>query len=252
MREAPLSATDIEFDDPESSQDYLAYLASSRFEAAPVPYEQFREEWLAFLAVSGLQKEYLAKQNQVTREVSAFAASTADLTPINIGRYVRSLESRQLRRASIVTMLACLHSACSFAINRRYIAAGNPVDAKTSLLGWVRRGYSGRPAPDSHSTLEDAMVAELLSHLHRRSDSWEGHRLYALVATGLCTGFRRTALLTIRLEDVDLAAGVIRTSAKPFRIFDDQFRAVLSAWSPRSGCEWSQASRRWGHGPGEL
>lgn len=79
------------------------------------------------------------------------------------------------------------------------------------------------------------------------ADSWEAHRLYALVALVAYTGVRRDEATRMMISDVDLAHGLAHiverrrlkteASAAPVPI-PPELREILSAWIPRSGPVW--------------
>lgn len=79
-------------------------------------------------------------------------------------------------------------------------------------------------------------ATRLMTDLLRRSGTWEGHRLYALVGVALLTGLRRGKVLRLRVDDVDLTHGELRIAGRPIAIpLHADARAILADWIPRIG-----------------
>jgi integrase len=103
---------------------------------------------------------------------------------------------------------------------------------------WRSIEKSDRTLPPS-----EAAVQKLMRYLQRRSTTWEGGRLHALVAVVALTGNQLTSTLNIRVEDIDTQARMIRVKNLRGRYItiriSEEVSAILSAWLPRVHCEWA-------------
>jgi hypothetical protein len=79
----------------------------------------------------------------------------------------------------------------------------------------------------------------LLVHLWKSSDTWEGQRLFALIATVVYTGLRRGEVLGLTVEDCDIDGArlhvVGRTEPVPM---PDSLLRVLEDWRGKAGSHW--------------
>lgn len=110
------------------------------------------------------------------------------------------------------------------------------------IVHWSAFANIKEPPRLSH---DDA--SRLLRHLEPNIETWKGHRIYALIVTGMFTGLLRNELLALRVDDLDLEKGLVTvrrrqssgSSLRPSIIeLGDKPKAVLKAWVPLTGCEW--------------
>jgi integrase len=103
-----------------------------------------------------------------------------------------------------------------------------------------------RPPPRRrHTEVRDITIAaatRLLVHLLRGSATWEGHRLYALVAVVLFAGLRQAQALGLRWEDCDLEGRTLRIGRRaiPHHLAAEAAQ-VLAEWRAREdlgGSDW--------------
>ena len=98
-----------------------------------------------------------------------------------------------------------------------------------------------RTAPPS-----EVGVQRIIDHLRERSDqSWEDHRLFALVAIVGLTGMPYRDALRLRIEDVDTAENVIRIhktrmgeSFPRSILIPPKVASILAGWLKQSKSEW--------------
>jgi integrase len=173
--------------------------------------------------------------------LAAFAAlpgvkSPADLTPAAVALYCSSLA--ELNPNTVNGYLAYLRRACNYAVARGYLRSSP----------FAAHNFRRRPRTPADLHLPAAAVGRLLAHLAADVASWEGHRLYALVATFAFTGIRRDEGLRLQAADVDLAGRVIRLSDRtPLKTegsavpvpMPAELAEILAAWLPRAGSIWA-------------
>lgn len=203
-----------------------------------VPISTFQEEWLAFYSSPKMARSGFLKHRQILQELAAWAESTADFTPQLVACWIDSLMERQLRPASIKSMLGHFRIVCGYAVRRNYLES-NPVDARER---WLPNTYAGRAAPTPPNRLGHSEAANLMAYLLARTHTWEGHRLFALAATGLYTGLKKSRLLELKvnawnptdekLEQDQPIYGRVTWSVKP------KLAEILNDWVPKVGCEW--------------
>jgi integrase len=165
-------------------------------------------------------------------------SSTADLTVGLIARYVR-VRADVVCNNALAGELSYLAAACSFAVAE----------------GWLERSpfHSRRfrlrpepPAAKQHHSLDE--LRRVLGWLRDRAGlSWRDHRLYVAASLVAYTGLRRNEALYLRVEDLDLAAGILAVvarrrlktlaSAQPVPI-PPELGEVLAGWLPVCDSEW--------------
>jgi integrase len=127
-------------------------------------------------------------------------ALTTDLTTEGVARWMaRYKEGRALDTR--IGYLGYLRAAVSWAVEEGWL------DRPPS---WRRlRPRRHRKPPGPHHSLSE--VRTLLAHFRREAirGDWKDWRDYALLATALYIGARRSELLFLRLKDVDLKRGII-------------------------------------------
>jgi integrase len=189
------------------------------------------------------------KMRQVLREFGALpgVATSADLTPPNVARFVVYGRSRDRAESTLRTLLSYLRRACSYAVGRGVLAT-SPFAAWGDYLGQAPGESESEEAaawgePTRH--LPAAQIDRVLAHLRAlRPLSWHDHRLYALASLVAYTGLRRGEALRLRWQDVRIDERLIRVSrrsrlkratASDFVAIPDKLAAVLKAWKKAAG-----------------
>ena len=76
-------------------------------------------------------------------------------------------------------------------------------------------------------------ATRLMVHLLQGSETWDGHRLYAVVGTALLTGLRKGEVLNLRVDDCDLEGGSLRIPQRPLPCFlRAEAKVILAEWLP--------------------
>ncbi len=162
--------------------------------------------------------------------------TTADLTTESAARFV-AMRSRTVNANTVRGDLSYFSAACHYAVEEGWLD-------RVPMFRRVRPRPVHSATPKCHSIEE---VARVLEHLRSRSESWTGGRLHALTATVAYTGLRRDEALTLMVEDMDPAAGLITVtdrrrlktlaSASPVPV-PPELAAILKTWLPRCGSPW--------------
>jgi integrase len=219
----------------------------------PIPFRQFRDELLALYAPPLRAKATHAKLRLALEVVGDLIAkgiaegtakgTTEDLTPALVAKFVTE---RSAGRSSVTvdSLLQALSRVCNYAVDRGYLR----------ISPFASRGYRQWTVPTPplhlrkthHSAEEIARVLDLARETIGRKSSgspaqWRARRLYALVATIAYTGLRRNEALWLRVEDLDLDAGVLsvvarrqlKTAAAAATVpIPDTLVAILRDWLP--------------------
>jgi integrase len=212
---------------PISSID-LAALAA--YLPHPVPWPECLAEILPGLSRPIVTKAHEAKVREVVREIEAMSpppATTADLTVAFVSRYVQSRPSHW-SPYTLKSHLQIVSTLCKRAFERRWLAVSpfTPVP----MSRWVRLGP---PRGKRHLSREE--IRRLLELLRADIDArkgwhqWKGRRLYAVACIGLYCGLRRTELLMLHMEDVDIPARVIRVRPHQHRQAGGRLKSKSSA-----------------------
>lgn len=214
-----------------------------------VALARLREEVLSLYAPPLRAKNSWFKVRQVLDILEALGVkTTSDLTPGLVGKFVRHDPDWAPR--TVKGLLGYLSPICGYAKAMQYLRV-NPFD--------VRKDWYRAPAPAGsdddqadegearHLPIED--LARLLDHLETGSATWKGGRLYALAATMMYTGMRRTEGLTRAVADFDLARRIVRVRARRSRLktaasaapvgLPTELVPILEAWLPRCGSKWA-------------
>ncbi len=204
---------------------------------APIPFDQFRAEYLHVLSGPRYSRATMKKMVQVLRQVAELGVeSTAQLTTQLATDYV-------IRRAARVCAntvrgeLTYFRAACNYAIEEDYLARGPR---------W-RRVWP-RASPRQRKTLHAISdIGRLLDYLQTGSDTWQGHRLYALTALVAYTGVRRGEAQWAQWNDFDLADRIFyvverqrlktEQSANPVPIAEELV-PIIRAWRWRARSDW--------------
>lgn len=182
------------------------------------------------------------KARQVLRLVEQLGVrSTEELTPVLLAKFCAAEHAAGCRPITIRGYLSYLRPIARYAVAMGYTER----DPFLWRAQWVRDDGERVTRSCHHSA---AAIGQVLKILGARVGTWEGHRLYALVMTVAHTGLRRTEALTLRVEDVDPARGLLHVrgrrrlktvnSAAPVPMAAD-LGQVLARWIPRLGdCPW--------------
>jgi integrase len=185
----------------------------------PMPWGNFKELVLPAFTAPLVCASYAARVRQVIGQVEALnlagdgeperhIASTADLTPLLVSRFVAALPPGW-SPFTVRDRLMCLSRLCELAVEarclmvnpfhfrpiRRIVRVGKPRDQRALSRDEVRRMF------------------EVLRGDVERSKGWrqwKARRLLAAFALVALTGIRRNELLLMHVADVDMEARVIR------------------------------------------
>jgi integrase len=177
----------------------------------PIAWAEFRNEVLALYAPPLRARE---TQRRMTRVLDAIGAlgveTTAELTPALVARFIGA-RPRDEHPNTTHGLVSTLRAACNYAAGQRYCAA-SPFATRRK---WVRTVTP--KAPEHHSREEIARVLALAAaDVGRKTGwaQWRARRLHALVATVAYTGLRKSEALHLRVEDLDLDAGMLLVVAR--------------------------------------
>ena len=141
--------------------------------------------------------------------------STGELTTDFVRRFIDSRPKGESANTTH-THVAVLRAACNFAVERGWLT----VSPFTVRKRWVRKTA---PRRRKHHSLEEiAKVLELLQVEAGEAaglERWRRWRLRALVSTVAYTGLRKMEACCLRVEDVDLEAGLILLVERKDRAF---------------------------------
>lgn len=212
----------------------------------PRPFAAFKAEFLDLYAPPLRARATLVKMRQMmaaVEELLAPGATTGDLTPAFVGRFLASLPAGN---AGITKhgMLRNLRAACNYAVTMRYLAV-SPFAFRKSR-DWVR---PGRAAEKKHHPLAaigrvlDLARADVARLPDGSWDQWRARRLLAIASVVAYTGLRKREALFLRVEDLDLAGRIIaltprsdnrlktEASAQPIPM-PEALAGVLAEWLP--------------------
>jgi integrase/recombinase XerD len=168
--------------------------------------EQAMGQFLAYLQVEKGCAEntllaYRADLRQLTKVVSAKvgrASAPSDLTPETLASYVNWLMERGYRATTISRKMAAVRSFLEF-LGREKDGAG------LKLAGALRPPVAPRQQPRVLTQGE----ANALLQAPAKLRSPRGLRDSALLALLYATGLRATEVVSLRVEDIDLARGLV-------------------------------------------
>jgi integrase len=205
---------------------------------SPIAFDTFAAEVTVIYASGRHAPGTLVRMKRVLADVGRLEGvrTTADLTTATMARYVAS-RGPQANTNTTNGYLDYLRAACSYAVEEGYL------DRPPT---WAR--VRPRRAPmRKNPPLSYPEAARLLGHLEADEASWEGHRLYALVATVVYTGLRRDEALYLMAEDIDLEARTLavvpRRRLKTERSaravgMPEVLAAILASWTARVPSAW--------------
>lgn len=146
------------------------------------------------------------KMRAVLRTFGAMpdVTTTADLTTSNVAAWIASRHIA-VRVNTLVGEMGYLAAACSLAVDEGWLER-SPFASRRFRL------RAEAPTGPRHHTLAD--LARVLEYLATRAaEGWPWDRLRVAAAVVAYTGLRRNEALRLRVEDVDLTAGVLRVLA---------------------------------------
>ena len=207
---------------------------------SPIPFPEFRDRVLSLYSTGRHARPTLTRMTQVLRELESLGpATTADLTTELMARYVTA-RGPLANPNTTNGYLSALAAACSYAVEEGWL------DHRPA---WRRvRPRPARPIRNRPRRYEE--VARLLDHLvEHRAESWEAHRLCALVWLVALTGARRNEALWLSVSDVDMVGRTVRIApglhhrlktvqSERTIPLPDVLVCVLVDWVPLTGSVW--------------
>ena len=225
---------------------------------SPIPMARFRDEVLTLYTPPLRARNTFIKMRQtlaIACELTGPGATTAELTPALIARFIQSRPPDQSNNSTL-SLLSSLRVACAYAQSQGYI--------KVSPFAFRKQWIKPAPTTKSrhHGREEIGRVLQLLrADVEHRTGwaGWRARRLYALAATVAYTGLRKNEALHLCVEDVDLAGRMLliverkgrslktAASAQPVPV-PEPLAAVLADWlrdeqrlwmaRPDTECPW--------------
>jgi integrase len=214
-----------------------------------IDFARFTAEVLCLYEPPIRAKGTWRQMRQVLIEFAALPdmATTADLTPLAISRWIKAFPARSPARAA--SLLRSLSPACAYAKSQGYLRS-SPFDWR-KLKHWVLSEVEApdSPRPDRHQSAE--AIGRLLSTLDREADAgdWKRCRLRAFVYLLAYTGLRKNEALHLKPWDVNTLTGEVRIERR--RSFRPKTRKsaariplasraneVMRAWVPLCGESW--------------
>lgn len=217
------------------------------------PWSEFRTEILAAYEPPLRRRRTYWKVREVLGLIERVGIeSPVELTIPFVARCVKQLESDGVAENTAAGKIGYIRAICAFAEASGDIAQspfrfrGNwmsawPVPIEGALLG-----------TDQHHSIQD--IARVLDALRVDAEGggWIEGRLYALTATVAFCGLRSAEAIGLRLQDVDVAARMVRLRKTHRRglktIHSEQpvpmpppLLSIVAAWSLRirsEGCPW--------------
>jgi integrase len=206
--------------------------------AQPIPYSQFVASILAIYDGPGHSPRTLTKMRHALGLLGSLTGveTTADLSTETIATFVRE-RSAQVCANTVRGDLAYLSAAASYAVEEGWL--DHPPRWRR-----IRPRRSPPAGPQLHSIAD---VRRVLHHLAAGSESWTGHRLYAIASVAAYAALRRDEILQLMVQDIDLAAGLLRvverrrlkTEASAATVpIAPELGGIIAAWIPRCGSAW--------------
>jgi integrase len=217
-------------------------------------FHEFATEYLGAAEARGLGRESLSAMRCALAAFkrSIRPGSVRDLTPKAVAKWRDGMMARGLEMATIHDRLRRLSSACIYAVEAGYLES-NPVGRTPVLAGrpgdLVPQEYRERCAKRRRRRalrFTQADMERVLAELRRRTTTWEGRRLYVLVATIAATGLSPGEALRLEKAGFVPWSGrlLIAGRIEPI-ILSEDLNHILSLWIELSGdvawqaCPWA-------------
>lgn len=229
--------------------------AEFSYRVEPVPFARFMEEVLEGYRPPMRAKATFIKMRQVLAIVAELLGpdgTTDQLTMQLVARFIASRPPAESNNSTL-SLLSSLRAACTIAMGMGYVRISPFVLRKA----WLRQEKSRRPR--QHLSREEiaAVLARAEDEIEKKKHHsqaspwavWRCRRLHALVATVAYTGLRRNEALHLRVEDVDLAGGLLHVvdrqanrlktegSARAVPI-PGPLATILAGWIPEARSDW--------------
>jgi integrase len=181
-----------------------------------IPFREFRDR-ISAVYDPPLRSAFTAKRMQATLERCELLGltSTGELTTDFVRRFIDARPKGESPNTTH-THVAVLRAACNFAAERGWLE----VSPFTIRKRWVRKTA---PRRRKHHSLEEiGQVLELLrveSEAASGLERWRRWRLRALISTVAYTGLRKMEACCLRVEDLDLEAGLLLLVERKDRAF---------------------------------
>jgi integrase len=225
----------------------------------PIAFHFFADEIVCLYTGPQKRPKTLAKVCQVLAEIAPACATTADLTPAAVARWLADHPARKATTRR--NLLATLRALCGYGQFRGYLTS--PFEYR-GLAGWIPADELVTEPFGRHRTGEE--IARVLGQADGEAlgGPWHARRLRALIYTLAFTGMHDGEARGLRVADVDLPGRMILISSHARRRLKTGARAarvpiagpladVLADWVPETGCEWlfpgSRRSGPWTGGP---
>jgi integrase len=162
------------------------------------------ELWANSTTADGLRKEDLLrdKQQAVTAFFNIVDKQLSEVTPADVSRWLRSLEERGLRPATVYQRACLLSSFYAWAIRDKKLG---------SLIGSNPVQFARPKAPkayqsESPKSLTDDELEALVSVVRQKAEDGDivGKRDYAILLLFMASGKRRTEILSLRGRDIKM------------------------------------------------
>lgn len=217
-----------------------------------VPFADFTAQVLSLYAPPIRRPRTVEKLDQALREFAPFCPTTADITPTAVAGWIAAHAGSRSPIASF-SLLRAFASATRAGITLGLIdSAADPFRFRPPARWWPDGDLE---PPERTRHLSAVQARALLDRAERElidaaaPDRWEAMRLATLVRLVLSTGLRRSEALGLRVEDVDLAGGMLvvrpngRRHLKPGasrrRVpIPHPLRLALEAWLAAVDSEW--------------
>jgi integrase len=177
---------------------------------AAIPFSRFRTELLNLYVAPLRAKRTLDKVRHVLDQVARLIgpdATTADLTPQLIGRFIQSQPATNSPHTTL-GLLRNIATACAYAKSCGYLQH-SPFEFR-KVGGWLRASAAQRKRHHSQEDIRRVLGLLAAEILEREGWSrWRARRLQALVSTIAYTGIRRDEALNLQVEDIDLNGRMI-------------------------------------------
>ncbi|HKC66057.1 MAG TPA: tyrosine-type recombinase/integrase [Pyrinomonadaceae bacterium] len=160
------------------------------------------ELWANSTTADGLRKDDLLrdKQQAVTAFFTFVGKQLSDVTPADVSHWLRSLEERGLRPATVYQRACLLSSFYTWAMRDKKLG---------SLIGSNPVQFARPKAPkayqsESSKSLTDDELEALISVVKQKAETGDivGKRDYAILLLFMASGKRRTEILSLRGRDV--------------------------------------------------